>query len=40
MNIRKLFMSALVTAMVLVTATCFAQISVSGLNIGGFVSIC
>ena len=35
MNIRKLFMSAIVTAMMLVTTTCFAQISVSELNIGG-----
>ena len=35
MNIRKLFMSAIVTVMMLATATCFAQISVSELNIGG-----
>ena len=35
MNIRKLFMSALVLTMTLATATCFAQISKSDLNIGG-----
>ena len=35
MNIRKLFMSAIVTVMMLATATCFAQISKSDLNIGG-----
>ena len=35
MNIRKLFLSAIMLAMMIVTATCFAQISVSELNIGG-----
>jgi hypothetical protein len=35
MNIRKSFISAIVTAIMLVTATCFAQIPVSELNIGG-----
>ena len=35
MNIRKLFLSAIMLAMMMVTATCFAQISVSELNIGG-----
>ena len=35
MNIRNLIMSAIVTAMTLVTATCFAQISTDDLLIGG-----
>ena len=35
MNIKKLFMSAMVLAITLETATCFAQISKSDLNIGG-----
>ena len=35
MNIRKLFMSALVLTMTLATATCFAMIPRSELNIGG-----
>ena len=35
MNIKKLFMSAMVLAMTLGTANCFAQISKSDLNIGG-----
>ena len=35
MNIKKLFMSAMVLAMTLETAACFAQISKSDLNIGG-----
>ena len=35
MNIRKLITSAVITVMTLATATCFAQISKSDLNIGG-----
>ena len=35
MNIRKLFMSALVLTITLATATCFAQISLSDLEING-----
>ena len=35
MNIKKLFISTIVTVMMLTTVTCFAQISKSDLNIGG-----
>ena len=35
MNIKKLFMSAMVLTMILGTTNCFAQISKSDLNIGG-----
>ena len=35
MNIRKLLMSAIVTVMMLATATCFAKISVDDLEING-----
>ena len=35
MNIKKLFLSAMVLAVILETAACFAQISKSDLNIGG-----